>query len=246
MNPAPDLRSSLPRRLLAFAALALLVAAGLAQLGRWQLQRAHEKETLLAGIERAESAAIVDFASVPPGSSLRFRAVAMRGHFRADRQVLLDNQLQKGRPGVRAYVPFQLESEQRLVLVDRGWLARPDRTQPLPLAQVPLGEVELKGILLDPPGAGMVLGAMQDSTWPALVTRIDLAELQSRLGLSLLDFVLEDLGTPRAESIRAGMLPPERHRGYALQWFGLSLTILIIYAVLALRAWRGQTRNPKP
>ena len=28
-------------------------------------------------------------------------------------------------------------------------------------------------------------------------------------------------------------------RGYALQWFGLSLTVLIIYCVLAWRAWRS-------
>lgn len=246
MSPVADTRPTLQRRLLAFALLALLVAAGLAQLGRWQLQRAQEKDALLAGIARAQSSDLVELSRLPPGSELRFRAVAVRGRFLGDHQVLLDNQLQQGRPGVRAYVPFQLAADSRLVLVDRGWLARSDRTQALPVAAVPQGEVELRGVLLDPPGAGIMLGAAQQSTWPVLLTRIDIAELQSRLGLPLLDFVLEDLDTPRAESIRAGMLPPERHRGYAVQWFGLSLTILIIYAVLALRAWRGLTRKPKP
>ena len=246
MIPAVDSRSSLPRRLFAFALLALLVAAGLAQLGRWQLQRAQEKEALLAGIERAQGGRLVELSTLPPDSDLRFRAVSMRGRFLADRQLLLDNQLRQGQPGVRAYVPFELAAEGRIVLVDRGWLARPDRTQPLPVAAVPQGEVVLEGVLLDPPGAGMLLGAVTDTGWPALVTRIDLESLQSRLGLPLLDFVLEDLDTPRAQSIRAGMLPPERHRGYAVQWFGLSLTILIIYAVLALRAWCGRTRKPNP
>lgn len=247
MTPAADSTSSLVRRLMAFGLLALFAAAGLAQLGRWQLQRAHEKEALLAGVERAQAAALEELSRLPPGTDLRFRAVAVRGQFLADRQVLLDNQLQQGRPGVRAYVPFQLDPGPRLVLVDRGWLARPDRSQALPQAAVPPGEIELKGVLLDPPGAGMTLGEAPDQSWPALVTRIDLAELQSRLGQPLLDFVLEDLDTPRGASIRAGMLPPERHRGYAVQWFGLSLTILIIYAVLALRAWHGgRTRKPKP
>lgn len=246
MIPPADSRRSLQRHLFGFALLALLVAAGLAQLGRWQLQRAQEKEALLDGIERARSSELAELSRLPPDSELRFRAVSVRGQFLGDRQVLLDNQLQQGRPGVRAYVPFQLAADSRLVLVDRGWQARPDRTQALPVAAVPQGEVELRGVLLDPPGAGMLLGRAQHSTWPVLLTRIDLAELQSRLGLPLLDFVLEDLDTPRAESIRAGMLPPERHRGYAVQWFGLSLTILIIYAVLALRAWRGLTRKPKP
>lgn len=247
MTPAADSTSSLVRRLMAFGLLALFAAAGLAQLGRWQLQRAHEKEALLAGVERAQAAALEELSRLPPGTDLRFRAVAVTGQFLADRQVLLDNQLQQGRPGVRAYVPFQLDPGPRLVLVDRGWLARPDRSKALPQAAVPPGEIELKGVLLDPPGAGMTLGEAPDQSWPALVTRIDLAELQSRLGQPLLDFVLEDLDTPRGASIRAGMLPPERHRGYAVQWFGLSLTILIIYAVLALRAWRGvRTRKPNP
>lgn len=246
MNLAAEPRSSLTRRLVAFALLALLVAGGLAQLGRWQLQRAQAKEALLAGIDSAQAARLVKLRELPPGSELRFRAVAVSGRFLPERQVLLDNQLQQGRPGVRAYVPFQLASEQRLVLVDRGWLARPDRTQALPRAVVPEGEIALKGVLLDPPGAGIMLGAARESTWPLLLTRIDIAELQSRLCQPLLEFVLEDLDTPRTESIRAGMLPPERHRGYAVQWFGLSLTILIIYAVLALRAWRRLTRKPKP
>lgn len=246
MNPAADPRSPLTRRLLGFALLALLVAGGLAQLGHWQLQRAREKEALLAGIERAQTSELVELKRLPPGSGWRFRAVEVSGRFLPEHQVLLDNQLQQGRPGVRAYVPFLLATEQRLLLVDRGWLARPDRTQALPQADAPAGDIVLKGVLLDPPGAGMALGAAQETGWPLLVTRIDLAELQSRLGLPLLDFVLEDLDTPRAASIRAGMLPPERHRGYAVQWFGLSLTILIIYAVLALRAWRGRTRKPQP
>jgi hypothetical protein len=68
-------------------------------------------------------------------------------------------------------------------------------------------------------------------TWPLLLTRIDIAELRVvDSGQPLLDLVLEDLErAARREHPRGQMLPPERHRGYAVQWFGLSLTILIIY-----------------
>ena len=97
------------------------------------------------------------------------------------------------------------------------------------------------------PGTGMMVVALRklsDGTevatqWPLLLTRIDLDQIERRLGLPLLDLVLEDRNAPRAQSIRAQMLPPERHRGYALQWFGLSLTLLIIYCVLAWRAFRA-------
>ena len=48
------------RRLLGWWLLALLVAAGFAQLGRWQLARMHEKETMLAAASSALERAGVD------------------------------------------------------------------------------------------------------------------------------------------------------------------------------------------
>lgn len=228
------------RRLLLWALPALLVAAGLAQLGHWQLERAAEKEVLLAGIEQARASGVLALEALDPADGLRFRAVSVRGEFLGGRVVLLDNQMRAGQPGVRAYAPLRLR-EGRALLVDRGWLPRPDRAAPLPQLALPAGEVELRGVLLDPPGGGILLGAAA-AGWPRLATRIDLRALEPDLGLPLLDFVLEDLATSRADSIRAGMLPPERHRGYALQWFGLSLTVLILYAVLATRAWRAAHR----
>ena len=90
----------------------------------------------------------------------------------------------------------------------------------------------------------MLLPASRPDEWPLLVTRIDLADLERRLQQPLLDLVLEDRQTPRAQTLRSGMLPPERHRGYALQWFGLSLTVIIIFGVLAIRSWRARSITP--
>lgn len=227
-------------KLMAFGLLALACALGLARMGWWQLDRAQAKQALLDGIESAVHAPLVDLAELEAGASdPRFRAVRVTGEFRSDRQVLLDNQLRDGQPGVRVYVPLQRADDQPALLVDRGWLAWPDRAQAPPRASLPSGPQQLQGILLDPPGAGMQLGAPATTQWPLLLTRIDLADIERRLGLPLLDFVLEDRQAPRAQSIRAQMLPPERHRGYAAQWFGLALTVLIIYCVLAWRAVRA-------
>jgi cytochrome oxidase assembly protein ShyY1 len=233
-------RNRLRPALLAWGALALVVAIGMARMGWWQLDRAAAKQVLLDGIDRAAAAQLLPLAELDLESGrARFRAASVRGEFLADRQVLLDNQTRDGKPGVRAYVPMRPANESRALLVDRGWLPWPDRSEPPPFAAVPSGWQYLEGMLLDPPGAGLQLGAPAAAEWPLLVTRIDLDEIEQRLGVPLLDLVLEDRAAPRAESIRAQMLPPERHRGYALQWFGLSLTILIIYAALAWRALRA-------
>ena len=223
-----------------FGLLALACALGLARVGWWQLERAQTKQALLDGIEAASHAPLTALSELEAsGAQARFRAVSAEGEFRADRQILLDNQLRSGQPGVRVYVPLQRRGSQSAVLVDRGWMAWPDRSQDPPRAEVPAGPQLLTGVLLDPPGAGMQLGTEVATRWPLLLTRIDLNEIERRLGLPLLDLVLEDRNAPRAQSIRAQMLPPERHRGYALQWFGLSLTLLIIYCVLAWRAFRA-------
>lgn len=219
--------------------LALLVAAGLAGMGMWQWGRAEQKEALLAQIDAARSAAPVPFTEAGKDSlGLRFRSVELTGEFDAARVVLLDNQLREGQAGVRAYVPFQINGDSRAVLVDRGWLPWPDRARSPPLPAEVLGQTSLTGMLLDPPGAGLQLGIAPETSWPLVTTQIDVADLERRLGRPLLDYVLEDADAPRAASIRAGMLPPERHRGYAVQWFGLALAVLVIYFVLTWRTWR--------
>ena len=226
-------------RLIGFGVLAALVAAGLAALGFWQLDRAQAKIDLLTGIERAMNAPLVPLAqaeALPSGP--RFRAVVVQGRFDPEREILLDNQLRQGQAGVRAYVPFLIDGDRRALLVDRGWLAWPDRSAPPPRATADLGGTRVEGMLVDLPGAALRLAADVDAGWPLLVTAVEHDALEHRLAVPLLDFVLEDRGARSAESIRAGMLPPERHRGYAVQWFGLSIAVLVIYLILAWRELR--------
>ena len=94
-------------RSILYAVLALIVAAAMAALGFWQLQRAGAKEALLGGIAQAMAAPVMNFSDVQAESpDLRFRAVSINGQFDPAHQVLLDNQLRDGQPGVRVYVPF--------------------------------------------------------------------------------------------------------------------------------------------
>jgi cytochrome oxidase assembly protein ShyY1 len=50
-----------------------------------------------------------------------------------------------------------------------------------------------------------------------------------------LDPALTGIGFARDLDVLPNTLPPERHRGYALQWFGLSATLLAITLFLFLR-----------
>lgn len=230
--------------LVLFGLLAAAVASGLATLGYWQLGRAEAKEALLAGIDRAQAMAPRPIEQVlAEATEPAFSAVIVTAEAEGDRQVLLDNQLREGRPGVRAYVPLRRPDGSR-VLLDGGWLAWPLRSEPPPTAALESPDGPFTGILLPPPGGGIGLGGASAEGWPLLVTRIEADALAERLGGPLLPYVLEPLDSPRAESVRAGMLPPERHRGYAVQWFGLATAVLVIYLTLAWRALR-QSRNTR-
>lgn len=228
-------------RLYSYILLAVSMSAGLAALGFWQLDRAGAKRALLDGVDAAlarEPVALHEALADPAGA--RFRRVWAEGRFLADRQILLDNQLREGRPGVRVYLPFEADGEGALLLVDGGWLPLPRRDAPLPSLEVQTETQRLEGILLDPPGAGIRLGEDPEAGWPWLATRIDLANIENRLGRPLLPWVFEYPSPDQAASIRAGMLPPERHLGYAVQWFGLALAMLAILAVLLWRRQAGR------
>lgn len=228
---------------------AALVSAGLARLGYWQWQRAQEKEAIIAGLDRARQAAPLDYeAAVRAASEQGYAAVLLRGRYDPTHQIYHDAQLREGKPGLQVYTPFETEAGAWL-LVARGWTPLPvESRQQLPALPTPTETVELRGVLSPPPGAAMRMGATTTHTdWPWLTPRIDLDESAQRLQRPLLDFVLQlDPASPAAllRDWQPGFLPPERHRGYAVQWYALALTVLVIYFVLLWRQLKAGRRHP--
>jgi cytochrome oxidase assembly protein ShyY1 len=113
------------------------------------------------------------------------------------------------------------------------------------IAAPPNGEQKLVGLLTPPPASGLALGpAYTDSgsrRW--LLTRIDLAALSKGLGIELGPRVLRldpalPMGYARDLNALPNTLSPERHRGYALQWFGLAAATLGFALYLTFRGKR--------
>ena len=219
--------------------LGLLAVAGLARLGLWQWHRAQEKEAMLAGVQ-AVLAARRPLPLAEAGRGAGYAWAEGRGRFRPTPVLLLDNQRRGEAVGVQVLGIFEPEAGMPL-LVELGWLpVPPDRRLPQPA--LPRGEVAIAGLLTPPPAPGLALGADhldQGSHW--LLTRVDVPALSKATHRALaprvlrLDPALADLGFARDLDVLPNTLPPERHRGYALQWFGLSATLLAIILFLSLR-----------
>ena len=231
-------RVSAPIRAAAWALAALLVV-GFVLLGRWQLHRGSFKQAMLAGVAQA----LAQRRPVPLSEAGRAEGYdwsAGRGRFADGPILLLDNQRRGDAVGVRVLAPFLPESG-GLVLVDMGWLQLPgDRAIPSPA--LPAGDLELRGLLSPPPSTGLSLGpdhvVVDPHRW--LLTRVDHQALSRALGPSLAPRILRldpalPLGFARDLDVLPNTLTPERHRGYAVQWFGLALATLLTALFLGFR-----------
>lgn len=229
--------------------LAAMAIALFCALGTWQLGRRAEKQAMLEAVQRVLAQRRAEPLTIA-GDSKRTRSydwVEGEGSFAAAPVVLLDNQQRDGRPGVRAYALF--ESARALpLLVELGWLPLPlDRTLP----QVDIPPVSrVTGLLMPPPAIGMVRASVQaPSERVLLVTAVDSPELAHRLGVDRiaprilrLDPALS-IGYPRDFNILPNTLPPERHLGYAVQWFGLAAAVLATALILTFRSRRVPTHD---
>lgn len=225
---------------LALNLLAVLAIAGFASLGRWQLDREQVKRSQLAQADAALAAAPRALAAASRGP-IGIERVAGDGRFLDTPALWLDNERRGARVGVRLYCAYAPDGGAPL-LVDLGWLPLP-ATRELPEAGCPRGLQPVAGLLVPPPAVGLRLGpglVEQDDAW--LATRVEPGAVAAAWSLRepLAPRVLRldpalPIGHERDLQLLANTLPPEKHRGYAVQWFGLAATTLVVALVLNLR-----------
>lgn len=228
--------------------LALGVAAVCASLGSWQLKRMHAKQDLLEASARVldERHARPLALAADPARAREYDWAAGYGRFADLPAVVLDNQNRASQPGIRAYRVFLPEGEGAVpLLVELGWLPLPgDRSMP-PIPLPAEGTLEVSGLLLPPPSRGLAAPAVQrEPDGTALVVALDPAVVAQALGQpSLAPRVLRldpsmAIGYARDLELLPNTLPPDRHLGYAVQWFALAAAVLVIALVLTLRRRR--------
>ncbi len=228
-----------------FALLVALVA--FCKLGFWQLDRYDEKLVAVAGVEAAKSAEPVLLADGLPDDSqkITYLRVRLTGQWHPQKSFLWDNRVRKQRVGYQLVTPFELENGEFL-LVDRGWLpGNPDRVI-LPAFETPTGTQQLTGLLRRLPEAAMRLEEQLETGWPRRVQTLDAAKLSAAFGERLPNLLLW-LDHDAANNQQAGIYPalqhsvsmaPEKHLGYAVQWFALAATAVILIGIIALRRRR--------
>lgn len=224
--------------------LALTILFG--QLGLWQLDRQQEKRALFERFENAPRLTV----ETALARNERFARVEAAGRYDTQRHILLDNRILNGRPGVHVLTPFHLTSGVTL-LVNRGWLPLAADRRSLPAVPTEAGPQLIRGILNSPPSGGPKLGAADElhpRHWPQLVTYLELNAVSSALDQPLAPWVLQldqaDPGGFGGRQWQPAVMEPTTHGAYAVQWFALAATAVIIWIVLGVR--RGKFFKADP
>lgn len=234
-----------PRLIPTLFCLALFLL--LVGLGCWQWSRAEYKAALEQRHHAGLSGRPLTLEEAIQGQvEVQGFPLQVAGTFDNSRSLLLDNQMEGSRPGYQL-LTLLLTTEGKAVWVNRGWLAAAaDRRQPS-LPDTRDGVLALQGKVYVPGNKQVVLKA-DDYTrpqWPLLVQKLDLPATAQilkaeRPGVELAPFVVRldpdqdvESGDELVRHWQWMTMGPEKHRGYAFQWFGMALALFIFYLVFS-------------
>ena len=224
--------------------LALVFMLLFARLGVWQLNRAEYKANLYEEFNSRQTAAALDLnehGEVLSVEDMLWRRVSVIGSFREDMQFLLDNRVYKGEQGYFVYTPFKLADDDRVLLVNRGWVtASNDRTRVPGLIET-TPPVTLTGLLKLEPKTGILLKELAPEQMAEDVFRVQeikLDKLRDFSGLSFIPVILRlepESGHGYGRDWPVPGTDENKHLGYAFQWFAFAAVLLVIYLVMNIK-----------
>lgn len=223
----------------AFAAAALVVAACLAALGIWQVERRAWKHELIAAVDARIQAAPV----AAPGPDIwpridakadAYRRVTATGRFRHDRETLVQAVTTRG---AGFWVLTPLETPGFTLLVNRGFVPKDKRDPAARTEGNAVGTVTVTGLLrvTEPEGAFLRSNDPGANRWYSR----DVAGIAKARGLGrTAPYFVDADAAPNRGGYPVGGLTvvrfPDNHMVYALTWFALCVLSLFF----AWRLWR--------
>lgn len=205
-------------------------------LGFWQLSRAEEKRVLLNNYAERRAAEPMASTQLEQTADPAYRRVRLRGQFDSEHSLMLDNSIRESGPGIELIQPFHDQASGLWLLVNRGWLLWPNRRTP-PVFATPDQVVDLDAYVYVPPGATFQLSPdPAGAPWPRLVTAVDPAKLWPELGRQGFAYEVRQESGVGAYQLDWPVVAmgPEKHLGYAVQWFAMATALFGLYVYLGL------------
>ena len=208
-----------------------------AALALWQVNRVFEKEHIQQEISRANQEQPLDLQARLDEQKLlehlHYKARAT-GKFLSEQCFYVENVIFKGSPGLYVYCPFRMEKDTRVLLVNMGWMKKPQYRLQLPAYEVAKAERQIDGVISKPRSKPVVTSGVDKPNLelPNLWAYFDMESLRRQTGYdfypvefqltSSLDEVLQR-DWPEFEA-KIGM-----HIGYAIHWAAFALVTLGLF-----------------
>jgi len=229
-------------------------------LGFWQLDRAEQKVEVLATLENKRNQRPVEHIEDLKGSieSIDGVPVLLHGEYIPGRFILLDNVVLGGKVGFDLLVWFREIDTNRYFLVNRGFVAMARTRAEVPtIPPIVAGVHSLTGhiyarefdehSLLGPVSIGVPEGTpdLMAGNITAKITQqaapVFLAASEAAIEKDnsivypyLIRLTVDDPnGLPRNWIV--ANISPEKHTGYAIQWFLMAFAIVVLFVRLALK-----------
>jgi surfeit locus 1 family protein len=209
-------------------------------LGAWQVERLFWKQDLIAQRQAAVAAAPVAVPrSLAEARGMEFHHVTDQGVFLNDKEIFLGATSEGGGQGYQILTPL-LETGERVVFVNRGYIPAELRDPAKRAAGQLGGTVRVQGLLRLPP-AGRPNWFLPDN-------RPDLnywfwVDLPAMSAADKLDrvapFYIDADATPNPGGWPKGgvtrLTLPNNHLQYAITWFSLAVALIVIYVLFHRR-----------
>jgi surfeit locus 1 family protein len=216
----------------------LILFPFLMSLGFWQLSRADEKNRMIEALHDSTHESPLSLTqAIENPDKYQYHGVALSGQFIPNEDVLLMHQMQAQDVGYHVLTPFQPSEGGLPVWIDRGFLSvRHQHEIPPP----PTQPLMIRGIIDLPEPERFILGenVMFPSQRPLNIQRVDVNELATLTGITVLPITVlleTDIHDGLIRDWEIVVMPPEKHIGYAVQWFAMAACLVVIYSVLIFK-----------
>lgn len=214
------------------------------QLGKWQLSRAEEKDTQYERLEEyAKQPAIALPKSLVMLEDFQYREVEVEGEYLSEQTIWIDNKTYKGRAGYHVITPLKISNSILSVAVNRGWIATGNDRAVLPEVLEVEGRVKVIGIVASPELRTLELSdsVRHGKVWD----KFDLQSYEKVIGYDLQPILILQKDQVNDGLIRDWEKPESgasKNIGYAVQWFSLALTTIIIFLVLNVKRTNSKSK----
>lgn len=171
---------------------------------------------------------------------LAYLKVSVTGAYDNEHSYLLDNRTYQGRVGYELISPFTAQSGMT-ILVNRGWIAQGATRAVLPQIRRVQGQVAIAATVYVPLEEPFLLSSTPESgqtTWPRVIQSIQVPQMERELDRTLAPYTIrlqeQSQGLEQSNWQTVNMAP-EKHRGYAVQWFTMTFALLAMYIFFGFR-----------